>query len=157
MPTSGFVVRVSLATGLGTPDHLKICEVEAAHAAVVWRDVKLTGWWLIYQALIIEATIPIWISKGNIPKGAPFSQRRSRCCFFFNFHPRTMGRCQTGAETAPQLKESTNRHQTTDVFGTQIITPWKTKWKSPSWKGNSSSKPSFLGCILIFRGVHSPY
>ena len=30
MPTSGSVVRVSLATGLGTPDHLKICAVEAA-------------------------------------------------------------------------------------------------------------------------------
>ena len=29
-------------------------------------------------------------------------------------------------------------------------------WKSPVWKGSSSSKPSFLGSMLIFRGV-SPF
>ena len=27
-------------------------------------------------------------------------------------------------------------------------------WKSPVWKGSSSSKPSFLGSMLIFRGVY---
>ena len=26
-------------------------------------------------------------------------------------------------------------------------------WTSPVWKGSSSSKPSFLGSMLIFRGV----
>ena len=31
-------------------------------------------------------------------------------------------------------------------------------WKSPVWKGKSSSKPPFLGSMLIFRGVllHDP-
>ena len=28
-------------------------------------------------------------------------------------------------------------------------------WKSPVWKGKSSSKPSCLGSMLIFRGVHN--
>ena len=27
-------------------------------------------------------------------------------------------------------------------------------WKSPDWKGKSSSKPSLLCSMLIFRGVH---
>ena len=34
---------------------------------------------------------------------------------------------------------------------------WHGTWKSPVWKGKSSSKPPFLGYMLIFRGVFHSY
>ena len=37
----------------------------------------------------------------------------------------------------------------------EVYNPWKLRWnqKSPSWKGKSSSKPSFVGSMLICQGV----